>query len=77
MEKSEDYRGNESFSTLALGNVANQGKHAAKYHVCMGIQRQIISLKFKFCNICELKTHDTRKTTLLINLRNVAVLESV
>ena len=30
----------------------------------MGIQCQI-SFKLKFSNICELKTHDTRKTTTL------------
>ena len=44
------------------------GKHAAKNSVCMGIKCQIISVKFKFSNICELKTHDTSK--------NVAMLES-
>ena len=32
----------------------------------MGIECQIISLKFKFSNICKLKTHDTRKRSLLI-----------
>ena len=37
------------------------------YSVCMEIQCQIISMKFKFSNICKLKTHSTRKTeTLLI-----------
>ena len=46
--------------------MGNQGKRAAKDSVCMGIQCQIISLKFKFCKICELKTLDTRKTILFI-----------
>ena len=40
--------------------MGNQEKHVAtKYSVCMGIQFQIISLKFKFSNIYELKTHAT------------------
>ena len=41
-------------------------KHVTKYRVCMGTQFRIISLKFKFSNIYELKTHVTRRTTLLI-----------
>ena len=57
--------------------MGNQDKHVAKYSVCRGIQFQIISLKFKFPDIYELKTHATRKTTLLIKLKNEAVLESV
>ena len=46
-----------------IGIMGNQGNHmhAAKYSVCMGIQCQIISVKFKFSNICELLTYDTRK----------------
>ena len=47
---------------MGIENVAfiNRGKHAAEYSVCMGIQCQVrILVKFKFSNICELKTYDT------------------
>ena len=37
-----------------------------QYSVCMGIQCQIISVKFKFSNICELKPYGTRKKILLM-----------
>ena len=44
--------------------MANQGKQLLPntvYSVCMGIQCQIILVKFKFANSCELKTYYTRK----------------
>ena len=47
--------------------MGNQGKHASKYSVCMGIQCEIISVKFKFSSIYELKIYDTRKKILFIN----------
>ena len=46
--------------------MGNQDKHVAKYSVYMGIQFQIISGKFEFFNICELKSYDTRKKILSI-----------
>ena len=41
--------------------MGNQGKHAAKYVRC-----KIILVNCKLSNICELKTYDSRKKTLLI-----------
>ena len=35
----------ENFILLGVSQTCNQGKHAVKYSVCMGVQRQIISLK--------------------------------
>ena len=46
--------------------MGNRGTHAAKYSVCMGIQLQIIWVKFELFNICELKSYDTRKKILFI-----------
>ena len=46
------------FSRL-LGMMGNQGKHA-KYSLRIGVQCQIISVKFRFSNISELETYDTR-----------------
>ena len=46
--------------------MGNQDKHVVKYSICMGIQFQIIWVKFEFFNICELKSCDTRKKTLSI-----------
>ena len=57
--------------------MGNLGKHAVKYSVCMGVHYRIISVKFKFSNIRELKTHDIRKKIYPSNMRNAAVLESV
>ena len=37
--------------------MGNQGNHAAKYSVCMGIHCQIILVKYKFPNIYELETY--------------------
>ena len=41
--------------------MGNQDKHASKYSVCMRIQCEITSVKFKFSSIYELKIYDTRK----------------
>ena len=50
-----------------------QGKHVTKYSVCMEIQCQMISVKFKFSNNCELKTNNTEN----LQCTFVAVQESV
>ena len=56
--------------------MGNQGKHAAKYSVYLEIQCQIMSLKFKFCNVCELNLLVILERRLdSSNLRNVAVFQ--
>ena len=49
-----------------MDNQDKQGQTCRKIQSCMGIQFQIISVKFEFFNICELKSYDTRKKTLSI-----------